>query len=143
IQKEELYEIRVHNRSKNEIAVSVKIDGIDSFEFSDDRNPTTGRPIFAHWIVAPGGTLKLPGWHKTNDPKRDDTFLSFLVTDYGKGASSKLAGRSQGEVGVITVAISNSHDPSSSKGTAKSGAETGFGPPVKGLLKPIERRIDP
>ncbi|MCA9222294.1 MAG: hypothetical protein KDA71_18330, partial [Planctomycetales bacterium] len=141
IDKGELYELVFHNGARHEVALSITIDGIDTFTFSDDRDPKTDAPAFSHWLVSPGQTLVLPGWHKTNDPKRDDNFLSFLVTEYGQGAGSKFPTKSQGQIGVITVQISKSHQPRS--GQAKSGAETGFGPPVKGELKAVERLIDP
>lgn len=147
IQKTEQYEIIFHNESHEEVAVAVSIDGYDVFTFSDDRNRATGKPAYTHFIVKPkgtpggGDTLKLPGWHKTNDPNRNDNFLAFLVTEYGKGASSKASAPSPGKVGAITLSVSRSHLVGD--GQAKSGAETGFGPPIKADLKPEVRKIDP
>ncbi len=140
IDKGELYELVFHNQSDEEVGVSIKIDGIDVFTFSDDRNPKTEGPKFTHYIVAKQSNLTLPGWHKTNDAKRNDNFLSFLVTEYGKGAASKFPTQAQGNIGVITIAVGKSH---AAGGKAKSGAETGFGPPVKGDVKEVQRLVDP
>lgn len=141
IDKGELYELSFHNGSREEVAISVKIDGIDSFTFSDDRHAQTHRPLYTHYIVPHGETLVIPGWLKTIDPKRHDNYLSFLVTEYGQGAASQFTTQSQGQIGVITVHVSKSHLPGS--GRAKSSAETGFGPPIKANLKSVERQIDP
>jgi hypothetical protein len=136
----EIYEVRVYNDSSEEIAVALTIDGLDQFMFSDDKNPETGQPRFTHWIVAPKSRLTIPGWHRTADPKRDDSVLAFLVAKYGEGASKFVPHPDAGSVGVITVAISRSHaDPKNAKSTA---AETGFGPPIKVEQKEVKRTID-
>jgi hypothetical protein len=141
IDKGEVYELLFHNSSQVEVAVSVKVDGIDMFTFSDDRDKRTGQPQYSHFIVSKGQTLLIPGWFKTIDTKRKDNFLRFLVTEYGQGAASQFPTQSQGQIGVVTVQVSKSHMPGS--GRAKSSAETGFGPPVKADLQPVERLIDP
>ncbi len=139
----ELYEVRVLNYSKAEIAVALCIDGIDQFTFSEDRkdDKKDGPPRFTHWIVAPAtgdkaGEVVIKGWHKTASPKRQDNVLSFLVTEYGKGAASLFPTKSQGKVGMIEVAIAASHPPGS-----KGGAETGFGPPVRVEQEVVKRDI--
>ncbi len=137
----QVYEVVVHNDSDQEIAVSLTIDGIDMFTFSDDRNPKTGKPRFSHMLVPARGSLNIRGWHKTVSQKRDDNFNRFLVTEYGKGAASKLPQLSAGKRGVITVAISKAHQPGS--GTSRSSAETGFGPPTKVNQTVVKRKIDP
>ncbi|HKI30777.1 MAG TPA: hypothetical protein VKA46_02715 [Gemmataceae bacterium] len=136
IDKGELYEVRVVNNSDHEIAVSLSIDGIDQFTFSEDRKEE-GTPRFSHWIVAPRKDVIIYGWHKTASKKRKDNVLSFLVTEYGKGAASKFPTQSQGKVGTITVGIARSHPP----GT-KGGSETGFGPPVEVKQEVVRRDID-
>lgn len=143
IDKNQVYEVVVGNESDREIAVSISVDGIDVFTFSEEINLNTKKSLFTHFIVAPQSELVVPGWHKTIDPNRDDNFLAFLVTEYGQGASSKLFPQKaiDGTVGAVTVAISNSYSPSD--GAKSSQAETGFGPPVKQDQKPVERAIDP
>ena len=130
IGKGELYEVRVFNFSTQETAVTLTVDGLDDFTFSDDRKPD-GTPKFSHWIVPAAkdgkpGVQTIPGWHKTADPHRKDNFLSFLVTEYGQGGASKFPTKSQGKVGIITVSFAYSFP----EGTARSSGdvETGFGP---------------
>lgn len=143
IDKNQVYEVVVGNESDREIAVSISIDGIDVFSFTEDIHPETKKSLFTHFIVAPKSELVVPGWHKTIDPRRDDNFLAFLVTEYGKGASSKLFPQKaiDGTVGAVTVAISESYSPTAAAKSAQ--AETGFGPPVKQDQKLVERAIDP
>jgi hypothetical protein len=141
IDKGEVYEVRVQNFSKHEVAVSLAIDGIDQFTFSEDRR-ADGRPRFSHFLVGPSkdgkpGEVVIPGWHRTVDPKRNDNFLAFLVTEYGKGAASRFPTKSRGKVGTITVGFALSYPPGS-----RSGSETGFGPPVKVEQKVEKRDID-
>lgn len=148
IEKDEIYQVRALNYSDHEVAVSLAIDGLDQFTFSDDRR-ADGRPKFTHFIVGPckgdkPGEVLIRGWHKTAKPLTDEdkrqgkgNELSFLVTEYGKGAASKFPTQSQGKVGTITVGFALSH-PSGTKG----GTETGFGPPVEVKQEPVKRDID-
>src|SRR5206468_1525332 len=96
----DIYEVRVTNNSTEEAAVTLTIDGIDVFAFSDIKDAKTGKPRFSHYIVAPKTSHTIVGWHKTNAVS-----LGFLVTEYGKGASSQL--KSTGDVGVLTVTFSS------------------------------------
>lgn len=166
IDKGELYEVRAVNNSPHEVAVSVAIDGIDQFAFSDDRVRVTdkdGKPVLdeagkpvtrrlSHFIVAASkggapGEVVIPGWHKTAGMPdlpgkpgsgKPGRFLSFLVTDYGSGAASKFPTQALGKVGTITVGFARSFPP----GSRGAGAETGFGPPVEVIQEVVKRDID-
>lgn len=137
----EIYGVKIYNDSDEEVAVSLKIDGIDQFTFSEDRNPDTARPRFSSWIIGPKSDFTIKGWHTTSDPNRKDNLAAFLVTKYGEGASKYAPPETPGNVGVISVSFAKSH-PADSK-NAKSSAETGFGPPVEQKQKVVERKIDP
>jgi hypothetical protein len=139
IAQNEVYEVRAVNRSPHEVAVALAVDGIDQFTFSDDKKPKTGLPKFSYFIVGPGKEVIIPGWHKTADPNRKDNFLSFLVTEHGKGAASMFPTKAQGKVGLIAVSFAHSFP----RGTARSAGETGFGPPVAAKQEPTERVVDP
>jgi hypothetical protein len=136
IKNGELYEVRVRNNSEQEVGVSLAVDGIDVFTFSEDRNDK-GEPRFTHFILAPKSETTVVGWHRTIDPKRKDNYLSFLVTDYGQGAASKFPAKSQGKVGTITVSFANSFP------FGRSGSETGFGPPREVKQTAVKRSFDP
>jgi hypothetical protein len=144
IERDQLYEIWLTNREKFEAAVTITIDGHDVFEFSKDRDEKTGRPRFTHFIIPPGEEVRIKGWHLTNDPKQDNV-LSFLVTEYGQGAS-KVKQPSRGEVGVLTVTFAAAWEkdeqmPADEKGARDSRNETGFGPPDREDFKEVKRTI--
>jgi hypothetical protein len=139
ILRDEIYEVRVYNKTASEAAVSLTIDGVDVFAFSDLKDAKTGKPRYTHFIVAPNSKFTIHGWHKTNDRA-----LSFLVTEIGKGASSGL--KSTGQVGVLTVTFSLAGAfPKDLPGDdAARGApenETGFGPARDTQLKEVARTI--
>lgn len=140
VKRNELYEVRVFNRHPElDAAVTLTIDGLDVFTFSEVRDDKTGRPSYAHYVVPANSSATIPGWHKTN--QRSD---SFLVTEYGKGAASQ-AQQATGKIGVITVtyafAWTGDEVPKAEKGARESRNETGFGPPVKTELKEVERHV--
>jgi hypothetical protein len=143
IKRDEIYTVRVTNNSDREVAATLTIDGLDVFAFTEDIDPQTKRPKFSCYIIAPKTTLTITGWHKTSDPKRSDNVQQFLVTEYGKGASS--AAKSTGEVGVLTVtfAFTVDHPEDLPPGETKSASEneTGFGPPRKENFKALKRTI--
>jgi hypothetical protein len=139
IKPNEVYAIRIHNRQRDRLdaAVTISIDGIDCFNFTQMRNPFN-RPIYTHYII-PSGRGMVSGWHRTNNESD-----SFLVTQYGKSASGRInADRSK--VGVITVqfAIAWSGDvvPDAEKGARDGGNGTGFGPPTHTGVKEVARHV--
>ncbi|MEM6691932.1 MAG: hypothetical protein AAF664_21060 [Planctomycetota bacterium] len=136
----EVYEVRIHNLSDDEIAVSMSVDGIDQFTFSEDRDSATGRPRLTHWLIGANRTFTIKGWHRTSDDSRSDNLLRFLVTKYGDGASQFVPQVDRSRVGFLQLAISKSH--LSGRGT-RGDSETGFGPPVEQKQTVVRRQIDP
>jgi hypothetical protein len=134
VRRKELYEIRVHNQSAHEVGVAITIDGLDVFAFSEVRNPKTNRPRYTHYIVAPKKQATIVGWHLRD--KQPNNYSSFLVTEYGKGASARVVDRASGEQGVITVAFFPSYQGAKPR---TSNDETGFGPPVSVKVQPVQR----
>lgn len=147
----EEYELRVVNRSKLPVAVAVTVDGLDVFHFSDPSSrDKEGKPQFTHFIVYPNGELVdgvksdgtslVPGWFQKLAPPHN--YLSFLVTEHGKGAISRVATAPRDKVGAIHVQFSHCQ-PLSDKATAKSGTETGFGMPRDIEQKAVRFQIEP
>lgn len=143
IKRDEIYALKVTNNSDREAAVTLTIDGLDVFAFSDDIDAETKRPKFSFYVIPAKSAIMINGWHKTSDPKRTDNVLSFLVTEYGKGASS--AAKSTGEVGVLTLtfAFSGEHPEDLPAEETKSASrnETGFGPPRTEKFETVKRNI--
>jgi hypothetical protein len=130
-----IYEIRAFNASGQEAAIAVNIDGLNIFQFSEDVDKSTGAPLYNYLVFDKRTTVV--GWHKSVAGKRFDRFL---VTEYGKGASSQTGRPASGRTGVIQVAFSRSGPlPKDSRG--RGGKETGFGPPEHVDQAPVERKI--
>jgi len=147
LERGDLYEVVVHNRSGKEIAVTLKIDGIDQFHFMKER--INGRPALSHWILGndpksgkPREMLRVPGWFNTMVQGAQDTYQSFKVVSYGEGALGKTGMKCRGNVGVIRVGIFEAY-PLLEGQAHKSGDETGFGPPVAGNVKPVRYGVGP
>ncbi|MCE9532205.1 MAG: hypothetical protein K8T89_13960 [Planctomycetes bacterium] len=139
INRNELYEIKIYNLSRFEGAAAINIDGLDVFAFSQVKDPKNGLPKYSHFIIPAGQTLTVYGWHKTNDVAD-----SFLVTEYGKGASSQ-AQIASGKVGVITLTFRSSglvpdDLPQDDGSKDAKNNETGFGPPIKTDLQEVARK---
>lgn len=136
IDQNELYEIKIYNSSKEEVAVAVSIDDLDVFHFTEDR--TDGRPNYTNYIVPRESETVIQGWHKSIHG--NENVLSFLVTGYGQGAASKAGVTARGKVGVIHVQFAACSPLAPG---AKSANETGFGPPIKVEQKVVTYDIKP
>jgi hypothetical protein len=150
VQRGELYEVRLHNRSGDLLAASVTVDGLDVFHFSKDR-AEDGRPRFTHFIVEPkgwasegggvsDGTATVVGWHRSLEGKAN--YLSFLVTAYGQGAASKEGIAARGATGVINVQFSRCK-PLPEGAKPRGDNETGFGPPRTVIQKAVSVEVEP
>jgi len=53
IPRDEVYAIRIHNDSKNDVAVTTTIDGLNVFAFSDIKNDK-GQPKYSYFMISPG-----------------------------------------------------------------------------------------
>ncbi len=133
IKRGEIYEIRLYNDSTSEAAITVSIDGLDVFAFSEVRNGD--RPKYTHYFLQPHTSAELIGWHLRDNPP--DNYASFQVTEYGKGTSARqVVGRAQGKQGIITVTFAPCY-----KGQPRSMAdETGLGPPRSVKVEPVTKR---
>ncbi len=138
---DDLYEILIHNESDQQIAARVMIDGIDIFQFSEDRNED-GTPKYTHFIAPPKSSMLVKGWHKSiADPEAN--VRSFLVKAHGKGVVSNEDGiKPTGRVGVIFVEFCKARQLApGARSTAQT--ETGFGPDRRDEQVEVRADIDP
>jgi hypothetical protein len=97
--KGETFEVRLRNGASFTVAAILTLDGINSFAFSQvrhERGPQAGQPRYARWIIPPGQTFDIKGWHRNN--REVDRFL---VTDFGNSEAAKM--NSLANVGAVTV----------------------------------------
>jgi hypothetical protein len=134
----EIYGIKIYNKSDRRISVAMKIDGIDQFTFSEERNEKTARPRFTSWIVGAKSSFTIKGWHISADNSRKDNLSAFQVTKYGEGASKFAKSVDQNLNGVISVAIATEFVSGS-----RGDSETGFGPPVEQKQKVVKVKMNP
>lgn len=91
IKKEESYAVRIYNKSPYDAAVSVSIDGLNMFAFTDVPQYRDMGIV----IVPAGSSGTVRGWHRNNQVSD-----AFLVTDYAKSAAAEL--KQTSDIGMIT-----------------------------------------
>ena len=139
LKNNEVYRVRVYNDADYEAAVTLTIDGLNMFTFSDIKDPKTGKPSYDRLLVGAHRSFAIPGWHRTNEKNGSN---EFQVTKYADSEAAKLYANSA-NVGTVTVTFAaawpkekgppadepknpDSHSRSADLGT-KRGAETGDG----------------
>jgi hypothetical protein len=90
IAREEIYAVNLINDSDEDAAVTLTIDGLSMFAFSEFTD-------YSYIIVPKKSQGLIKGWHITNE-KSD----SFLVTEYSKSAAAELLS-SSADLGTITA----------------------------------------
>ncbi|QEH38790.1 hypothetical protein OJF2_74000 [Aquisphaera giovannonii] len=92
IRRGEVYAVKVSNRADHDVAVTLAIDGLSMFAFSENKE-------YEVVIVPKGQEGLIPGWHITNE--RSD---AFHVSEYARSAAAKLL-PSSSSVGTISVSF--------------------------------------
>ncbi len=90
IARNELYGIRVYNLSPYDAAVTLTVDGLSVFAFSENKT-------YTHYIIPAGGKADIVGWHRTNAVAD-----SFRVVGYGESEVARLL-PSSSSVGTVTA----------------------------------------
>jgi hypothetical protein len=131
INKDEVYGVRLINKSAHEAAVDLRIDGINCFTFSDVKAQ--------YWIVAPGEHVDVLGWHKTNTKT-----LEFKVVDFPDTAAAKLNFKPSPSIGLITACFSASWANDAARPADEpelTGRGTGFGAEITVKTEQVSRTI--
>lgn len=92
----EVFGVKIINRSPHDAAVTLTIDGLNLYAFSDLKDPKTGQPTFSVVLVEAGKEAFIPGWHRTHEASEE-----FVITEYARSAASEL--HSSAPTGVITA----------------------------------------
>lgn len=130
---EDTYAVRFYNDSPYDAAVTLTIDGLNLFTFSE--NPAYKQ--LGVVIIGAKSSGTITGWHRTND-KAD----SFLVTEYAKSAAAELD--QAGEIGTITCSVSAAWTADATPPpdeTTRSQAATGRGPEIAAQFRETQRVI--
>jgi hypothetical protein len=140
LQRGEVFGVKLINHSSLDAVVTLTIDGLNLYEFSDFKDPKTGRPKFSVVLVGAGQEVFLRGWHRTHETSEE-----FVITEYAKSASALV--KSTAPTGVVTAqfaaawpkdAPTPSDEPS---GKARSADAVGRGVQFQQKFFEVERHI--
>jgi len=129
------YVIKLINDSKHDAAVTLTIDGLNVFTFS--------QYDYRHFIVPKNGSLLVKGWHRSNECSE-----AFVITRYSESKAAKELSNPSDEVGTITAQFaaawtSDEDEPIDEKGKAKSpsGIATGGRRSTPSRFKEVQRYV--
>jgi hypothetical protein len=136
IRRGEMYAVALINDSPEDAAVTLTIDGLNLFAFSQNKD-------YSFVIVPKKSRGFIRGWYRTNE-----TSDAFLITEYGRGAVAEL-GLAPSEIGTITARFAaawplDSPPPAEERSLLASrgmGNATGRGPEVQAHFKEVQRRV--
>ena len=135
INKDEVYAVRVYNEAPFDVAVTLTIDGLNMFSFSDSQQYRS----LGVFIIGAKSSGTIYGWHRNNQVSD-----SFLVTDYAKSAAAELK-QSGGELGTITASFAaawpEGSKPPPDEGLTRSEVATGRGAEVATNYKEVARHF--
>jgi hypothetical protein len=135
LKRDDVYAVRLTNRSKHEAAATLLIDGLHVFSFSENRRKD-GKPALSPFLVPAGRSVVVRGWPITL--KRSD---EFLVTGYSRSAVAELRG-DKSKLGVITAQFAaawpkDQKPPEDEKG--RTTYVTGRGAPIETPFSTVQR----
>ncbi len=141
IRRNQTYSVMVHNGSDREVAVSLAIDGLSMFTFSELKDKKTGGPRYAHLMFPANSSFEIKGWH-VNDTVSD----SFKVVEYSKSAVASLQ-REKSRIGTITVTFSECSQPDDQfasdlrSDVSEDFDATGRGERIEQKFEPVDRKV--
>lgn len=133
IRTNERYAIRLINDAPFEAAVTLTIDGLGLFAFSDN-------PEYSYVIVPGRSSGLIMGWHRTNEVAEE-----FVVTEYSKSAAASRLLAPSADLGVITACFAaawpaNGNPPPDEGMEGRSIKATGRGPNTRTNFTEVERK---
>ncbi|QDU40823.1 hypothetical protein Mal4_51850 [Maioricimonas rarisocia] len=87
------YVVRLHNQSDIDVGVKLTIDGVNSLEFSENKD----LGALGMWLVPAGSTGQIDGWFQNTSQS-----FAFLVTDLPDSVAARLQ-RDTETIGTITA----------------------------------------
>lgn len=136
LSKGQEYVIRLHNASDIDVGVKLTIDGVNTFEFSQN----AGFRNLGMWMIPAGQVGTVDGWHVSNSES-----LSFLVTDVPDSAIASLQ-RETTAIGTISASFfpawTGDDVPEVELiGKAKGDIGTGLGAKVASTYETVSRHF--
>ncbi len=136
IKRGQEYEITIVNASDEDAAVTVTIDGVNIFAFSENK-------AYRYVIIPKKKSGVIKGWHRTNAISD-----AFLITEFAKGAAAEI-GQAGNDVGTITATFAaawpkDAPPPKVEQSMLASrgaGNATARGPEVQATYREVERKV--
>ncbi len=133
IRTDERYAIRLINDAPYDVAVTLTIDGLGLFAFSD-------HPEYSYVFVPQHSIGLITGWHRTNEDAE-----RFVVTDYARSAVASRSLAPSADLGVITACFAaawpaGGNPPPDEGMEGRSSRATGRGPVTKTHFVEVDRR---
>lgn len=136
VRRDETYAVELVNDSDEDAAVTLTIDGLNLFAFSNNRN-------YNYVIISKKSRGLIKGWHRTNVDSD-----SFKVTEYAKGAAASI-GADPSSTGTITARFAaawpkDGPRPSDERSMIAMRGQadaTGRGPSVEAKYREVERKV--
>jgi hypothetical protein len=133
IRTDERYAIRLINDAPFDVAVTLTIDGLGLFAFSD-------HPEYSYVFIPQHSSGVITGWHRTNEEVE-----RFVVTDYARSAVASRSLAPSADLGVITACFAaawpaGGNPPPDEGMEGRSIRATGRGPVTKAHFVEVERR---
>jgi hypothetical protein len=136
IKRGEVYQVRINNDAPFDAGVTLSIDGLSAFAFSEVKDKA-GRPAYHHYIVPKSNNAILKGWH-IDDAHVDE----FEIKSFAKSAAAEknLLPGAEG-IGTITVTFAAAWLPNA-KPPADEPAVPTAAPPVDAEATGRGQRIE-
>ncbi len=97
----DVYAIRVYNKSDAPVGVDIQIDGVNNFALSRvESYRTVGR-----WFIPAGQSPEIRGWHIKNLNAGRAEFREFQVVPKQKSVRALLGNADPGQIGMISVSF--------------------------------------
>ena len=139
LQKQDVYAIRIHNKSPAEVAATISIDGLSTFHFSDpSERGKDGKPHYSNYIVAGNSSTDVAGWFVRL--KGSGNTRQFKVSGYADSAAGSLGIPESADTGVIHVQLARTAQITKHRG---KGLGTGFGGVITVDQKALDRTVLP
>jgi hypothetical protein len=140
LSRDEVFAVRLVNQSPHDAAVTLTIDGLNLYSFSDVKDPKTGRPAYSVLIVGAKQEVFVRGWHRTNEVSEE-----FQITEYSRSAAAEL--KSTAATGAITATFAaawpkdQQPPPDEPAAKGRSGDAVGRGQRVAQKFVEVERHV--
>lgn len=100
----DVYRVRIRNEAAHDVSLELNIDGVNTLSLSDAYRD------LGRWVVPAGGSILVPGWHRTIRPDGRNEYFKFEVTTEEKGVAREI-GLPSGQIGSIHATIHHAWHP--------------------------------